>query len=324
MNQTKLFTRVLFLSLCSMMLTMVVIAQKGSSSTIVYGTGRGPMTVAAGNNLFCAGYIQKNAISTTNTIVGANNEADGYNFSQNDFLYINVGASKGANVGDMYSVVRPRGQVESRWTSKPDVGFYVQEVGVLEVVRVKQDVSVVKVKASCDAFYLGDIIQLTENRTSPMVEARPTLDVFADPSGKAMGRILMSRDGAEMLTRDFIAYVDLGADDSVRVGDKLTVFRPLGKGNLMKTPEKESMSARDENYQSNVYRGGKFSNQAPRKSGDKAQVDVVTAYDAKMGRPALRKVVGEAVVLNVKEHTATVVITRTAQEIHTGDWVEIQ
>ena len=37
-----------------------------------------------------------------------------------------------------------------------------------------------------------------------------------------------------------------------------------------------------------------------------------------------RKVVGEAVVLNVKEKTATVVITRNAQEIHPGDGVEIQ
>ena len=45
---------------------------------------------------------------------------------------------------------------------------------------------------------------------------------------------------------------------------------------------------------------------------------------AKLGRPDIRKVVGEAVVLNVKERTATIVITRTAQEIHTGDWVEIQ
>ena len=324
MNQSKLLTRVLFLSLCSMMLAMCVVAQGRSSSTIVYGADRAPMTVATGNNLYCAGYIQKNAISTTNTIVGANNEADGYNFSQNDHLYINVGSSKGANVGDVFSVVRPRGQVESRWTTKSDVGFYIQEVGAPEVVRVEQDVSVVRVKASCDTFYLGDVIQLSEKRSSPLVEARPTLDVFGDPSGKAMGRILMSRDGAELLSRDFVVYVDLGADDSVKVGDKLTIFRPLGRGNLMKTPEKESMSARDEGYQSNVYRGGKFSNQAPRKSGDKAQVDVVTAYDAKMGRPALRKVVGEAVVLNVKEHTATVVITRTAQEIHTGDWVEIQ
>ena len=41
--------------------------------------------------------------------------------------------------------------------------------------------------------------------------------------------------------------------------------------------------------------------------------------------PGLTKfVVGEAVVLNVKEKTATIVITRTGQEIHTGDWVERQ
>ena len=45
---------------------------------------------------------------------------------------------------------------------------------------------------------------------------------------------------------------------------------------------------------------------------------------AKAGRPDLRKVVGEAVVLSVKEKTATIVITRTGQEIHPGDWVEIQ
>ena len=50
----------------------------------------------------------------------------------------------------------------------------------------------------------------------------------------------------------------------------------------------------------------------------------MTTAKAKEGRPFLRKVVGEAVVINVKERTATVVITRNAQEIHTGDWVEIQ
>jgi hypothetical protein len=29
-------------------------------------------------------------------------------------------------------------------------------------------------------------------------------------------------------------------------------------------------------------------------------------------------------IVNVRERVATVVITRAAQEIHTGDWVEIQ
>ncbi|MBP6002760.1 MAG: hypothetical protein KA746_04930 [Pyrinomonadaceae bacterium] len=281
-------------------------------------------TVAGHNNLYCAGYIQQNAIATGNKIVGGLTEAETYNFDENDFLYINMGSNKGVNVGDMFSVVRPRGRVESRWTNKNDIGFLVQEVGAVEVVRVKAEVSVVRVKTSCDSFLLGDLVQLTQKRVSPLAETRPAMDMFADPSGKARGRILMSRDGAEMLTRDYVAYVDLGADDNVQVGDRLTVFRPLGSGNLSPVPQKESVSARDEGFQSDEYRGGKFSNQAGRKSGDNANGRVVTTARAKRGRPDLRQIVGEAVVLNVKEKTATVVITRTAQEIHTGDWVEIQ
>ena len=135
----------------------------------------------------------------------------------------------------------------------------------------------------------------------------------------------MSRDAAEMLTRDFIIYVDLGADDHVAPGDHLTIFRTLGKGNLTKLWDRESISARDYGFESDVYKGGKFDNQAGRKSGEHAAGQEVTTFRAKKGRPqGLRKVVGEAVVLNVKEKTATVVITRTASEIHTGDWVEVQ
>ena len=74
-------------------------------------------------------------------------------------VYINVGANRGVNVGDMLSVVRPRGQVKTRWTRKGDLGFYVQEVGALEVIRVKNEVSVARVKMSCDNFLLGDLVQ---------------------------------------------------------------------------------------------------------------------------------------------------------------------
>src|SRR5437773_8663485 len=119
----------------------------------------------------------------------------------------------------------------------------------------------------------------------------------------------MARGSAEVLTRDYIVYVDLGADDNVQVGDHLTIFRKLGKGNLFTLPQHEDVSARDYGFQSEVYKGGKFSNQAPRKTGGRAGGKEVTTYMAKEHRIAgLRKVVGEAVVLNVKEKTATVVI----------------
>jgi hypothetical protein len=301
----------------------VVTSTAAAQGTIIVEAKR-PMTVAAGNNLYCAGYIQSSAISTSNKVVGAQDEADKYNYSQNDFLYINMGRDKGVHIGDVFSVVRPRGQVHSHWSSKGGLGFYVQEVGAVEVIDVKQSVSVARVKASCDAFYLGDLVQPSEVRVSPMAENRAPLDRFAEPTGKAKGRILMARDNAETLARDFIAYVDLGADDHVQVGDHLTIYRSLERGNVNTLPMNEIVSENASGFDSYRYQGGTFSNQAPRRSGDTAQGSVVTTKKAKEGRGYLRKVVGEAVVLNVREKTATVVITRTGQEIHTGDHVEIQ
>ncbi len=313
MNSIKSYVaRLLFVSMAAITFSIAAFAQS-------------EMPVAGQNNLYCAGFIQHGAMSTGNKIIGGQDEADKYNYSQNDFLYINMGLDKGVKVGDIFAVVRPRGAVKSKWSKKSDIGFYVQEVGALEVIDVKQTVAVTRVKTSCDSFLLGDLVQLVAQRNSPIYERQPPLNRFADSSGKARGRILMSRDGAEMLSRDFIAYVDIGADENIRVGDRLTIFRPLEKGNPLNShPGDEEVTSRDYGFQSDVYKGGKFSNQSGRKSGDKADGKEVTTSAAKSGRPDLRKVVGEAIVLNVKEKTATVVIVRTGQEIHTGDWVEIQ
>lgn len=279
------------------------------------------MRIAEGNNVHCAGYVTSSSIDTSSRIVGGYNEQDGWLYAQGQFVYLNV---SGAQVGSRFAVVRPRGQVNTKWTSKGDLGMYVQEVGSVEVVRVKSDHVVAKVHRSCDNFLLGDLVRPIEAREVPMFTQRPALDLFADASGKAKGRLFMARDNLEVLGRDQIAYVDLGADDNVRVGDYLTVFRPLGKGNLRGNSKSESVEARINDFGSLEYAGGEFSNQTARKSGDNARGRVVTTKKAKEGRPDIRKVVGELVVLNVKEKTATVMVVRNAQEIHTGDWVEVQ
>lgn len=283
------------------------------------------MPVAAGSNLYCAGYVETAPVNTSSKIVGAENEQEKFTFAQGDNVYISLGANRGVKVGDTFSVIRPRGRVETRWTKKRNLGFYVQEVGNLEVVKVKPEVSVARITNSCENFLLGDLLQPAVSRTSPTFTQRPALDVFGESSGKTSGRIFMARDNQELLGREQIVYIDLGAEDNVKVGDYLTIYRPLGEGNLFRKSPNESVSARDEGFQSDRYRGGKFSNQAPRKSGERAEGKIVTTREAKENRPAgLRKVVGELVILNVKEKTATAIITRSAQEIHTGDRVEIQ
>jgi len=283
------------------------------------------LSVAARNNLYCAGYISREKVNPRNQIVGAENEQEQFIYAQNNNLYISMGASKGVNVGDMFAVVRPRGKFRSEFSKKGNLGIYVQEVGAVEVISVKNDVSVVRVNVSCDNFLLGDLIQPIPQRMSPLFEQRPALDLFANSSGKMTGKIVMARDNLEMPGREQVVYIDLGQEDNVKVGDYFTIFRPLGRGNLFISDEDEIVSARDRGFQSSEYKGGKYSNGASRRKGENANGDVINLEEAKADRPNdLRKVVGELVIINVKERTATAVIVRTAQEIHTGDSVELQ
>ncbi len=319
------FFRKSFGVLCVSLLVSSAALAQDQKPMLIGSEAMRELPVAGANNLYCAGYVEADKVDTSRKIVGAENEQEQNVYSQGNNVYISLGANKGVQVGDMFSVIRPRGRVETRWTKKNNLGFYVQEVGALEVVKVKNEVAVARVKTSCDNLLLGDLLQPIPTRTSPVYSQRPMLDTFGEPTGKANGKIFMARDGVELLSRDQIVFIDLGSEDGAKVGDYLTVYRPLGKGNLFRKQQPETVSARDEGFQSRVYRGGKFSNQAARKKGDEANGRVETSESAKRDRPQdLRKVVGEIVILSVKGKTATAVIVRTAQEIHTGDSVELQ
>lgn len=305
-------------------LAIVALAGNAFAQTATIIRDPSSRAVARGNNLYCAGYVQTAALDTSNHLIGGWNEQDGWMYAQNNELYLNMGSNKDVHLGDVFAVVRPKGGVKTRWTKKGDLGFYVQEVGSVEVIRVKEDHSVARVRTSCDNFMLGDVLQPMEVRSAPVVTQRPPLDRFADPNGKAVGRLFMIRDGREIASTEGIVYVDLGSEDNVQVGDYMTVFRKVGKGNPFENYRNEEIDARNSDYGSTAYSGNVFSNQAPRKGGKHAGQHTVGTGESKDGRPELRKVVGEGVVLNVKERTATVLVTRNAQEIHTGDWVEVQ
>ena len=91
------------------------------------GTERRQVSVAERNNLYCAGYVQTSAIDTDNRLVGAVSESDRFNFSQPDFVWVNAGANKGVKVGDVWSVVRPKGQVRTKLSNKRSLGFLLKK-----------------------------------------------------------------------------------------------------------------------------------------------------------------------------------------------------
>ena len=285
--------------------------------------------VALRSNLYCAGYISKTPIVESPEIVGGEQEQEQYVYKQGDFIYINAGAQQGVKVDDRYSITRPRGRMRSRFSKKGDLGIFVEELGAVRVVNVKPQVSVAVIENNCENVLLGDLLVPSQTRTAPEERDEQILDRFRDPNGKATGRIVRARDGAEYISRDQIIYIDLGTEDGVKAGDYLTVYRPLGKGRIVlfdKTfDEAEISHPIDYGYESFRFRGGKFDNQSPRKTGPDATGKLETTPKAKKHRPeGLRKIVGEVTVLSVHEGTATAVITRAVQEINTGDYVELQ
>lgn len=288
------------------------------------------LPAALETELSCGGYIEYEPNYNGFEVVGGEQEQEKRVYGMGDVVFINAGSQQGLKVGQEFQVVRPRGKFTTKLTRKSGwLGVYTQEVGRLRVTVVKDGVSVAQVTNSCELILLGDLLRGVSNRVSPpaMAEAGE-LDRFADPSGKQRGRIVLAREAREMISRSHIVYIDLGTEDNLKEGDRLTVYRPVGTGDISRFRDEEVAPSANYGFESERFRGGRFSIQAQRVQNPNAgdmRGPTVTTPKIERRRPLLpRKIVGEMVVLNVQARTATAIITRIAQEIHTGDFVEVK
>ena len=301
---------------------------------VVLPTSEQPRHVTGQSSLYCAGYIKFERLPPMPEIVGAEEEQEQRKYSDGDIVYLNAGSKQGIQEGQNFQIIRPRGTVKGVHKQKHGfVGTYVEDVGQLQVFKVRENTSAARVTFACDMVLLGDLMAPIPDRESPLQRADGPLDRFADPSGKQIGRLMMAKDSREMVTRNDIVYIDLGAEDQIKTGDYLTIYRPLGTGNVTRIDNNESARTRSGGFQSDRYRGGGFSNQASRSKDSTAfehsearyKHDPITSKQVKRTRPLMpRKIVGEMVVIDVQTRTATAIITRVTSEVHTGDWVEIQ
>ena len=325
----------LFSLACLLMLALPASAQTPTPTPLVLMPAtQQSLRVAGKSSLYCAGYIRYQRLPHMPQIVGAEQEQEKRTFAERDIVYINAGSQQGIKEGQNLQIVRPRGDVKGVHKQKQGfLGTYVQEIGQLQVFKVRENTSAAQVTFSCDAALLGDLLAPIPDRESPLQRAETNLDRFVDPTGKQTGRLMMAKDNRETVTRNDIVYIDLGSEDQVKPGDYLTVYRPLGTGNITRVDNEELARNRAGGFQSDRFRGGGFSNQATRAKDSTAFVKnegryryrPITTREVKRHRPDMpRKIVGEIVILNVQTRTATAIITRVAGEVHTGDWVEIQ
>jgi hypothetical protein len=325
----------LFSFVCLLALAFTTNAQSPAATPqVVMPSSAQPLRVAGKFSLYCAGYIRYQRLPGMPEIVGAEEEQEQRTYADGDIVYLNAGSQQGIKEGQNFQIIRPRGDVKGVHKQKRGfLGTYIQEIGQLQVFKVRENTSAALITFTCDAALLGDLLAPIPDRESPLQRAEEDLDRFADPTGKQNGILMMAKDSREMVTRNDIVYIDLGSEDQIKRGDYLTIYRPLGTGNVTRVDNEEMARNRATVFQSNRYHGGGFSNQATRAKDSTAFRDTegrfrykpITSREVKRHRPLMpRKIVGELVIIDVQTRTATAIITRVASEVHTGDWVEIQ
>jgi hypothetical protein len=325
----------LFSLVCLLTLASTTNAQSPAPTpTLTLPVSKAPSTVAGSSTLYCAGYIRYQKLPHMPEIVGAQEEQEQHSYADSDVVYLNAGSQQGIKEGQTFQIIRPRGTVKGvRKHKKGFLGIYVQDVGQLRVFKVRENTSVAQITFTCDPALLGDLLAPVPDRVSPDQRAEEDLDRYSDPTNKQTGHLMMAKDNREMVTRSDVVYIDLGGEDQIKAGDYLTIYRPMGTGNLTRVDNEEMARNRATGFQSDRFRGGGFSNMASRAKDSTAFVNSegryrhrpITSKEVKDHRPPMpRKIVGELVVIDVQTRTATAIITRVTGEVHTGDWVEIQ
>jgi len=251
----------------------------------------------------CSGFISQQRVPEGLWIVSGEQSNYKITFANNDLVYINRGQDKGVRVGDRFSVVRPDWDSTDvpwfKWQTKllKAMGQLYRDAGQVQVVNVQPKVSVAQVIFSCGYMQRGDILLPYEERPTPPLKDPAAFDHYAPASGKPVAMVVAGKDYGQVFGKLSAVYVNLGANQGVRVGDYFRIFRYQGS--------MAELVPQNKGYQYSMYGFG--SSPARYEWNDLP-----------------REVIGEGVVINVNRNSSTMVITVSSIEVYAGDYVEIE
>lgn len=253
--------------------------------------------------VYCASSVSDEGISDDAYVISGEQSNSKIRFAQGDYVYINRGSSQGVRVGDRFSVVRPEvdaNQVQwFKWQHKllKAMGTIYSDKGQIRVVDVQPNVSIAEVSFSCSYIQRGDIIRPFVDRPSPPYKEAGKFEHFAPVSGKSVGMMVAGQDFSQEYGKNSIVYINLGAEQGVKVGDYLRVFRYAGG---------HAETARYfDNYQYKILGFG----------------STPVKYE---WNDLPREILGEGIVVNASRNSCTIFITYSRVEMFAGDYVEIE
>ena len=243
-----------------------------------------PQPMGSENDVNCFGYVGMPVEQFNGMIISGDAVYEQSSFIFQDVVYSENDGSLRA--GDEYWLVGPMDEVVD-FTNGQSMGRFYQYLGRAKALCVKDKSAILEIVFACTDIPIGTFVKPYEPIPVPLARRTKMLNNCDEANGKRVGSIIYSRDSVEGLFTGADVIINMGADAGLNPGDFLTIFR-------FAVPREFDIAS----------------------NGD------LRPYRANLEPP--RTVLGEAAVMTVGDHTATVQIVSGSHAMQLGDNVEIK
>jgi len=261
----------------------------------------------------CAGFINRQTLPDANYVAGGLETPQTTKFANGDLVYL-----RGSNysAGAQYEIVRALRDINEYETFPGQqkmlkaAGQPYEVVGRVRVIDTRSKTAVAQVEYSCDPINPGDTAIPWAEKA--MVSFHPPLrfDRFLPNGSKVSGRIVMGKDFDSELGTGQKLYINVGANQGVKVGD---YFRAVRNYEADLSDPVDSLSFRaaiseDTQKKQPSFDPGMF---------ERGNGPVIHVRDLP------RRAVGEIVIIGTTPTTATGMVVFALEDVHAGDGVEL-
>jgi hypothetical protein len=265
------------------------------------------------SDLQCAGFVDRQRVPNATFVAGGLDTPNTTQYATGDLVFL---AGSGYELGKQYRIVRElrdpnrRELFDGQAAMLKAMGQPYAELATVRVVDTRSKSAIAKIEFSCSPVVPGDFVTTYVDR--PLLPFHPPLrfDRLVPPNGKASGRIVMAKDFDAELGTGMKVYMNLGANQGVKVGDYFRAVRtyetdlhnPVDSLSF-KASTTEDTQAKPPSIDSTML---------TRSSGPLIHVASFP-----------RRAVGEILILETTPTTSTGMVVFAMEDLHLGDGVEL-
>jgi hypothetical protein len=265
-------------------------------------------------DLYCGGFVSKDLVPNSGFVAGGLESPNTTKFAKNDLVFL---AGSGYQTGQQYEIVREL-QDPNRYelfagqhSMLKAMGQPYSELGRVRIVDIRGKMAVAHVEFSCEPMVPGDYAIPFAEKPTVAFHAPQRFDRLMPSNGKASGRIVLAKDFDLLLGTGSKIYMNVGANQGVKVGDYLRAVRTY-EADLRDPVDSLSFKA------SAAEDTQKFPASIEGHMFTRSKGPLVKVADMP------RRAMGEIVVINVTPTTATGMLVFALEDVHVGDQVELE